>query len=150
HTINTTAIIAAGAQINQNNQGGTPNVGQSVYVDAGRSYQSLALGLGLAVSGTVAVAPAFTVPVLQGTTSATIAGPSSGGTTNVSAQQDVDVSAVAQAKFIAVAAALTGAGTASIAASVAVVVVNTTTQAMIGGLAVVQAGSNVLVSAFDN
>src|SRR5262249_17828610 len=99
HSVITTATIQSGAQINQANDAGA-NGAQSVYVDAGRSYQDLTLAIGVALAGTFGASPAFTVPVLQGNTSATIVGPSSGGTTNVSAQQDVDVSAVAQAKFI--------------------------------------------------
>lgn len=156
HTINTTASIGSGAQINQTSGGSAQ---QSVYVDAGRAYHNLTLGIGAAFSGAVAISPAVAVPILQGTTSAKIIGAgstlvkddgtTSGGPTLVSAKQDVEVAAVAQADFIAVAVGLTASGTAAIAGSGAVIVVTTTTEASIGGLAQVAAGGNVLVSALD-
>lgn len=156
HTINTTASIGSGAQISQTSGGSAQ---QSVYVDAGRAYHNLTLGIGAAFSGAVAISPAVAVPILQGTTSAKIIGAgsslvkddgtTSGGPTLVSAKQDVEVAAVAQADFIAIAVGLTASGTAAIAGSGAVIVVTTTTEASIGGLAQVAASGNVLVSALD-
>lgn len=149
HEINTLAEIRSGAKINQTNTAGA-NANQSVYVDAGRSYHNLTLGLGAAFSGTAAVSPSIAVPVLTGTTAAHILGPtSSTDMTLVSAKQDVEVAALAQSDFVAVSVGISGSGEVAIAGSVTVVDVNTTTEATINGLAVVKAGGNVLVSAFD-
>jgi hypothetical protein len=149
HDINTLAEIRSGAEINQADTAGA-NANQSVYVDAGRSYHNLTLGLGAAFSGTAAVSPSIAVPVLTGTTAAHILGPTSGtDTTLVSAKQDVEVAALAQSDFVAVSVGISGSGEVAIAGSVTVIDVNTTTEATINGLAVVKAGGNVLVSAFD-
>ncbi len=148
HTINTVAEIQSGAQINQTDDSGA-NANQSVYVDAGRTYHDLALGLGASFAGTAAISPAISIPVLLGNTEAFILGPTSGTETMVSAAQDVEVSALALSDFIGVAVGISGSGEVAIAGSVTVIDVNTTTEAAINGLAEVEAGGNVLVNAYD-
>jgi hypothetical protein len=131
-TINTQAYIDTGAQTDQNDGGAAS--GQSVSVDAGRGYQDLTLGIGASFAGSVGISPAISVPVLEGTTSATInGGASSAGETRVSANQDVEVVATAQASFIAIAVGAAIAGDAGIAGSGSAIVVNTTTEAEIDG-----------------
>src|SRR5262249_6468495 len=75
HTINTRAYIDSGAKINANNTGAGAN--ENVTVAAGRSYNDLSIGAGLAGAGTFAAAPAFAAPVLKGVTTAYIQGATS-------------------------------------------------------------------------
>ncbi len=158
HTINTRAHIDAGASINPDDTGAA--AAQSVYVDAGRSYQSLTIGgAGNATAGVGAV-PAVAVPVLSGDTTAYIGTtqnldsrrahtPGTSFQTVVTAKTDVDVEAHAQETFTVVAAGVSVA-TTSIAGSVAVVALDISTTAVIAGDVHVVAGGNVLVLAQDD
>ena len=117
-----------------------------------RAATASGLGIGgtVAIAGTAGISPSLTVPVLEGTTSAIINGQSTNSdVTVVNAARDVEVAATANAEIIAVAAGIAVAGTAGIAGSVAVVSVDTTTEAAITGYADVAATGNVLVTAFD-
>lgn len=153
HTIDTRASIESGAKIN----GGAANAtdagaAQNVRVAAGRTYNGLAIGGGLAGSGTFSAAPAFAAPVLNGVTEAAIRGATSGSVydTVVNAKGSVGVVATARTDIIDVAAGVAAAGVAGIAGSAAVVVIDTTTMASIAGNVRVAAGGNVLVSATDD
>ena len=66
HDIKTRAHIDSGANINPVQTGATG--GQSVYVDAGRDYEAIAVGAGVSIAGTFAGVPAIAVPVLTGDT----------------------------------------------------------------------------------
>ena len=70
HHVVTEAHIDEGARINEDQTGAGAD--QSVNVNAGRTYHSLAVAGGLSLSGTVAVVPAVAVPILTGDTSAWI------------------------------------------------------------------------------
>ena len=137
-TLNTEASIESGATVTSS---------QSVAVVAGRSDHSLTLGLGGA-AGFVAVTPAIAVPVLKGTTSATIVSTGTDKTT-VNATQDVVVSATAQEDMTLLAIGFSAGGVA-IAGSAGAAVVDTTTLAEIAGTnTTVTAQGNVAVLATD-
>ena len=138
HNITTQAYIASGADINSDNTGA--GAGQGVYVDAGRSYEVVAVGAGLAISGTVSVVPAATVPVLLGSTKAwigssdlaTVDTDAHTGTafaTVVNTRGDVEVRATAQEQVIAVAAGIAASGVAGVAGSATVLVMDVDTLA---------------------
>ncbi|MEM9027333.1 MAG: LEPR-XLL domain-containing protein [Pseudomonadota bacterium] len=152
HTIDTRAHIDAGAQINADNDkpGNLASDNQSVTVVAARSYDSIVVGGGLAVSGKTSVSAALSVPVLQGATEAWIDGGSSGYETIVNAKNDVTVLADAESKFVGVAAGVAVAGKVAAAGSASAVVVDTTTRALIAGEVQVKADGNVVVSAEDD
>ena len=113
-TINTAAAIAGGATVNGSDAGAAS--GQGVYVDAGRTYSDLTLGLSAAISGVFAGAPAIAVPVLKGTTSAEIGDGTSDGAT-VEANGDIEVNATASEDFVVVAVGIAGSGIAAAAGS---------------------------------
>jgi len=155
HDITTRAYINQGAQINAS-PANDANAGlnQNVTVAAGRSYNDLSIGAGIAGSGTFAAAPGFAAPVLNGTTTAFIQGtPSSNGggyTTFVHARGDVSVKARALETILSIGAGIALSGDVGIGGSAAVVVIDTTTIASISGLVRVSAGGNVVVSANDD
>jgi WD40 repeat protein len=149
HTVDTRAYIAEGAKINQDNTGAGAD--QNVSVAAVRSYDGLAIGGGLAGSGTFAAAPAVAAPKLAGETMAYIQGRAGGAyDTVVNVAGDLAVQARAEASIISIAAGLAFSGTVSIAGSGAVVLIDTDTIASISGRARVNAGGNVLVGARDD
>ncbi|MFN3348008.1 beta strand repeat-containing protein, partial [Pseudorhodoplanes sp.] len=149
HTVDTRAYIAEAAKINQDNTGAGAD--QNVRVAAVRSYDGLAIGGGLAGSGTFAAAPAVAAPKLAGETMAYIQGRSSGAyDTVVNVAGDLAVQARAEANVISVAAGLAFSGTVSLAGSGAVVLIDTDTIASISGRVRVNAGGNVLVGASDD
>ena len=168
-TINTLAYINEGAQINVNNTvPGTsvtlaPTALQNVTVAAGRSYNDLSIGVGLAGSGTFSAAPGFVVPILNGTTDAFIGAapnqasslvtqPSSGSipTTNVSAEGSVFVNAQSLETVLGIGAGIALSGNVGIGGSAAVIVMDTSTIASIVGPVVVDAEDNVVVDANDD
>jgi hypothetical protein len=152
HTIDTIAAIAAGAQINAANGDAGAGASQSVFVDAGRLYRDDSVGIGVAGAGAAAAAPALVLPILHGTTSATIQGTldGSGTQTAVDARGDVEVAATANARFVAIGIGLAGAGEVAVGGSFAVVTQDTTTIADIYGNTRVTAGGNVAVLASDD
>ncbi|MBH5399906.1 LEPR-XLL domain-containing protein, partial [Bradyrhizobium sp. CNPSo 4010] len=153
HDITTRAYIDQGAKINAGATNSTDaGTGQNVLVAAGRFYNDLSIGGGLAGSGGFSAAPAFAAPVLKGTTEAFIQGASGGSSydTVVNARGDVAVRARALADIISVAAGIAAAGEVGIAGSAAVIVIDTTSLASISGGVRVAAGGNVLVAAKDD
>ena len=152
HTINTRAYIDQGAQINAVNTGA--GSGQNVMVAAGRAYNGLAIGAGLAGSGQFSAAPGFAAPVLKGSTEAFIQGATSASTTNyttlVNAQGHVSVKSHAQTDIISVGAGIALSGNVGLAGSAAVIVIDTTTLASISGRVQVTAEGNVLINARDD
>ena len=153
--ITTRAYIDQGAQINAAANNDTlAGVNQNVTVAAGRSYNDLSIGVGIAGAGTFAAAPGFAAPILEGTTTAFIQGtPSSSGSsysTFVHARGDVTVKARALETILSIGSGIALSGDVGIGGSAAVVVINTTTIASISGLVQVSAGGNVVVSANDD
>ncbi|MCB1491701.1 MAG: hypothetical protein KDJ77_07865, partial [Rhodobiaceae bacterium] len=153
HNIDTRAYIDQGAKINAGATNATDaGTGQNVLVAAGRTYNQLSIGGGLAGSGGFSAAPAFAAPVLKGSTEAFIQGATSGSTYNtvVNARGDVGVIAQARTDIIDVAAGIAAAGEVGIAGSAAVIVIDTTTLASISGRVRMAADGNVLVAATDD
>lgn len=149
HNINTTAAIDPGASVTS---------GDNIVVAAGRTYNELTLGLGAAGSGTFSAAPGIAVPVLSGTTSATITGDSTDHTL-VHATGDIGVTAVARENIVVIAVGFAVSGVLGVAGSAAVIDVNTTTEALISGATgdtsasdpvTVTADGNILVSALHD
>ncbi len=69
NTINTEAYIDQGAKINTEADNETmAGVDQNVTVAAGRSYNDLSIGAGIAGSGGFSAAPGFAAPILDGAT----------------------------------------------------------------------------------
>ena len=156
HTFNTEAHVDAGADLNADNTGA--GALQGVYVDAGRSLEELNIGVGAAGSGVFAGAAGAAVPVVLGGTKAWIGNNDNFATdshtgssfaTVVNARGDVEVRATAQEKAIAVAAGV-AVGSAGVAGSGAVFVMDTATLAAISGDVRVATGGNVLVQARDD
>lgn len=152
HTINTRAYIDQGAQINAVNTGA--GSGQNMLVAAGRTYNGLAIGVGLAGSGTFSAAPGFAAPVLMGTTEAFIQGKTSssgaGYDTVINAQGNVAVKSHAQTDILSIGAGIALSGGVGIGGSAAVIVIDTTTIASIAGRVQVSAEGSVLVNALDD
>jgi hypothetical protein len=148
HTINTRAAIEAGARINESNAAASS--AQNVKVAAARQYDGLTIGAGLAGSAGFAGAAAAGAVVLKGTTSAAILGNASGAAAPVNARGDVSVTARAESGIVAAAAGVAGSAGFSLAGSLAVVALDTTTTASISGQVAVSAGGNVLVNAQDD
>ncbi len=119
HRIDTVARVADGADLGASG---------TIAVDAARDYHAITVGGGIAVSGIVGVAPAFTAPVLSGQTLAEVLGSGS-----LRAGGIVGVTARANADLVSVAAGIGIGNSVAIAASVAVADVKTQTRAAIEG-----------------
>ena len=155
NSITTLAYIDQGAQINAaSNNETTAGVNQNVTVAAGRSYNDLSIGVGIAGSADFAAAPGFAAPVLEGSTEAFIQGtPSGSGTsysTFVQARGNVAVEALALETILSIGSGIALSGDVGIGGSAAVVDINTTTLASISGLVRVSADGNVVVTANDD
>ena len=151
HDFETLAHVDTGAQVS------APS--SDVHVDAGRSYSLIAVDGALNGAGVGSVAPAFAVPVLTGSTKAWIgdtgnldanAYTGDGQTGNVSAGGDAEVAARAQEHLVTVAVGFSESANVAAAIDGAVIVIDTTTLAAIGGNMHVTAGGNVVVYATDD
>ncbi|WP_158271824.1 LEPR-XLL domain-containing protein, partial [Methylosinus sporium] len=151
HEIDTLAHIGQGARINADEDTGA-GAGQNVLVAAGRAYNGLAIGGGLAGSGGFSVAPAFAAPVLKGATEAFVQGATTGNAhdTIVNAAGDVAVVSHAVTDVLSIAAGIAASGEVALAGSAAVVVIDTSTIASISGRVRVSAVGDVLVAAKDD
>lgn len=143
--ITTTTTADIGANTGVNTDSGVGHSGQSVFVVAASDFSHVGVGAGGAIGGTVGVAPGVDVSVVTQTTAATI-----GAGADVSAADDVIVSAVAKEKFFVVGAGIAGGGTVAIGGGIAVVTVSNTTSALIGAGATVAAGGDIGVIAEDD
>jgi len=142
--ITTTGAIGAGAEINQNITGSADST-QSVLVAAASDFGHVGVGAGAAVGGAGAGAPGVDVSIIDVTTNALI-----GDSAVVDARDDVAVIAVAEEKFLIVAAGVAAGGTFALGGGVGVVVVTDTTLAAIGANANIEAGGDVVVLAEDD
>ncbi len=146
--IKTSARIDNGATINVANVGSTS---QSVLVVGSSDYSKLTVSIGLAVSGSVAVAPSVAVDAISLTSEALV-----GGGAQVFARDTVAVKARSAQDVKSVVASLAASGTASIAGSPAILVLTSTTTARIGTIAAsdtpatVKAGGSIVVQAIDD
>ncbi|MFG1423992.1 LEPR-XLL domain-containing protein, partial [Roseixanthobacter liquoris] len=145
HDIDTSAEIRAGAKIND---GASPSSESEVFVAAGRSYETVSVGGGLAASGTASGAIGVSGVILSGETQARILG-TQGTPTLVSAGGDVSVSAHASADLILVGAGAGAAGVVGLAGSFTIATLDTTTLASIDGGVTVTSGADVSVTASD-
>jgi len=139
--ISTRAFVGTNATINAT---GTPGANQTVKVAAANDFQQMALGGVVGLAGAVTVTPGGTVSVIDLETTASI-----GNGANVRAAKDVVVQAVAEQDLLEIAAGLAGAGVVGVAGSINVIVLDSTTHAIIGD-ATVNTGGSVVVSATDN
>ena len=149
-TNTTTAHIDANAKVNQDNTGA--GSGQTVQVAAGNDYRHMGVAGAASFAGTVAVAPAVDVSIINFTTKAYI---DDGALVN--AANDIEIKAEANEDILSIAAGVAGAGEVAVAGSAAVAKINNITEAYIGddattdaGGAVAVANGNVLISASDN
>ena len=146
--IKTSGRIDDGATVNVAGVGGA---NQSVLVVGSSDYAKLTVSIGLAASGSVAVAPSVAVDAITLSTEAVI-----GGQAQVFAKDSVAVKARSAEDLKSVVASLAASGSAAIAGSPAILVLNSTTTARIGTLgvadvpAVVKAGGSVIVQATDD
>ncbi len=146
----TTATIADGAQINQDDTL-TPDEKQSVLVGAGSDYSSFGF-VGSAALGfapmTLAASPALDLNVLVAETEASI-----GANVDVSAAADVTVQADANQDALSISAGFGASGGVSAAGTLSMLFLDSTTHAHIGenseAITTVDAGGNVLVSVRD-
>ncbi len=140
----TSAYIGSSAKVNQN----TPSAAaaQTVLVTAGDDYHFL--GVGGAATGGLLTAIGTGGDLVLGKNQTTQA--SIGTSAEVSAAQDVIVTAGAAEDILLVAAEVTASLTANIAGAVATVSLNDKTYAFIDANAVVNAGGSVLVYAHDD
>ena len=148
--ITTTAHIDKGASINQAAGAGA---GQDVLVVARNEYHNLIVSGAASIAGDVAVAPSVGVNSLNLTASALIA-----GTVKVSAADSVGVKARSSEDIQTVVVGIGGSGTATVAGSPSILVLNDHVAAHIGDVggktpdvaATVQAGGSVVVQALDD
>ncbi|HEX5500744.1 MAG TPA: hypothetical protein VFX03_16020, partial [Thermomicrobiales bacterium] len=139
-TTDTQAYVADGAHVNESTAGADSL--QDVHVVAGNDFRHIAASVGVAASGTAAVAPGVDVTVLSNTTTASI-----DANAHVNAKRDVVVAANASEDIILVGAGVAG-GTVGVGGAVSVLVVDNHTTAEIAGA--VTAGGNVLIAADDS
>lgn len=140
--INTSALIAEGAKINQTAE--TGDAAQSVRVAAGNDYYHLGVAGSGSVGGGAAAGAGAAVLVASHSTRAGI-----GDGATVAAQQDIEVSARAQEEMLAISAGL-GVGATGVAGSVSVLTLDNETHAFTGDDSVLDAGGNVRIAAEDS
>src|SRR6185437_3188911 len=141
-TSDTEATIADGARINQDNDSGV-GAGQSVIVAAASDLYQIGVAGSLAGSGTVGLGGGAQVAILSPTTKAQI------GDALVQAKRDVAVTAHATEDLVGASASAAVSGEVALAGGLSAFVLNTDTEATIGGGAIVDALGNVAVVADD-
>ena len=118
---------------------------QAVRVVAGNEFRHLGIAGAISIAGGVAVAPGADVRVVNLDTEAWI-----GVGTIVKARGNIEVFARSDSSIISVAAGIAGAGGVAVGGAVAVIVLNTTTKALIGAGATADSGNNVHLLATDD
>ncbi|WP_186301646.1 leukotoxin LktA family filamentous adhesin [Denitromonas halophila] len=139
-TETTTAAIGSGASINPLDDGSST---QDVTVRASDETTLLGVAGAVAFGGSGGVGAGADVGLIGKTTTASVAG-------NVKANDTVTVEARSEEDITSVAASLSAGGSAGIAGSASVYVVDVTTKSEIADGAIVHSDGNVVVSADDD
>jgi hypothetical protein len=139
-TSKTSAFVADGAMVNQNN--GAAQAGQAVLVAAGNDYYRMGVAGAGSISGGGSVTPGADIAVIRNDTEAYI-----GSGAVVDALGDIQVSAGSTIDILSISAALAGSGGLGVAGAVSVIDIGNKTHAHVDGQ--VTAGGNMLVAAVD-